>query len=198
MRAYFHDDVKQVRMAILIGSFLPLVCYLAWEAAIFGAIPYSGTLGLERLMSSNQPVTGLVQSISHYMPAHIVVILTKLFTSICVLTAFVCVSLSLSDYLADGFRLDKDSYEHIIVLLATFVPPLFIAVFYPRAFIMFLSIAGLCCVLLQSIMPAMMAWHVRYTKPHVQTYQVWGGKLSLILSMILSAIIIVISAFYLF
>lgn len=197
LRVYFHDDVRHLRIAILAGSFLPLLCYLAWVAAIFGAIPFAGDLGLERLMASDQPVTGLVQSISHYMPAAIVILLTKVFTSICVLTAFVCVSLSLSDYLADGMRVDKDGFGTVGVMLATFIPPLFIAVFYPRAFIMFLSVAGLCCVVLQALMPAMMAWNVRYTQQKQMMYQVAGGKFALVLSMIASLVVILVSGYYL-
>lgn len=198
LRTYFHDDVRQLRIAILVGSFLPLVCYLAWEAAIFGAIPLSGDVGLERLMTSHQPVTGLVQSISYYIPANTVILLTKLFTSICVLTAFVCVSLSLSDYLADGLRLTKDGGQKIIVMMSTFVPPLFTAIFFPRAFIMFLSVAGLCCIVLQSLMPAMMAWNVRYTQRMDMQYQVAGGKFTLLLSIAASTMVLLVSAYYLF
>ena len=85
----------------------------------------------------------------------------------------------------------------VIVMLATFIPPLFIAVFYPRAFIMFLSVAGLCCVVLQSLMPAMMAWNVRYTQQKKMTYQVVGGKFSLLLSMVASLVVIIVSGYYL-
>jgi tyrosine-specific transport protein len=197
MRAYFHNDIKQVRMAILVGSFIPLLCYLAWEAVIVGAIPLEGDTGLARLMQSAEPVTSLVQSISFYIPADVVVILTKLFTSICILTAFVCVSLGLADYLADGFSVEKQGLNNIIVSLFTFIPPLIIAVFYPRAFILFLSIAGLCCVLLQALMPAMMAWRVRYHQKREMTYQVIGGKPALLLAMMASTVIMAVSGYYL-
>jgi tyrosine-specific transport protein len=197
LRDYFQDDIKSLRIAIIAGSFLPLLCYLAWEAAIFGAIPLEGESGLARLMHSDQPVSSLVESISYYVPADTVVLLTKLFTSICVLTAFVCVSLSLSDYLADGLRVTKHGTHKWLVMLATFLPPLCIAVFYPRAFIMFLSVAGLCCVLLQAFMPALMAWKVRYTMQMPQTYRVDGGKLALVVSMSASVLIVAISGYYL-
>ena len=197
LRVYFHDKASDLRVAILAGSFLPLLCYLAWDAVIFGAIPLKGNEGLEHLMQSDQPVSSLVDSISYYVPATIVIILTKLFTSICVLTAFVCVSLSLSDYLADGMQVTKDGWNKWLVIAVTFLPPLCIAVFYPRAFIMFLSVAGLCCVLLQALMPAMMAWNIRYTQGKQLTYQVSGGKPALVLAMLVSIIIIVISSYYL-
>ncbi len=196
LRTYFNDDVRQLRTAILVGSFLPLLCYLGWEAVIFGAIPLNGEHGLARLMQSDQPVTALVQSIGYYVPAQTVILITKLFTSICVLTAFVCVSLSLSDYLADGMRVSKQGAQQLLVMLATFIPPLFIAVFYPRAFIMFLSVAGLCCVLLQALMPAMMAWSIRYSQRLPQRYQVWGGKFSLLVAMLVSCLIIIVSLYY--
>lgn len=197
LRTYFNDDVRQLRIAILAGSFLPLLCYLAWEAVIFGAIPLQGEAGLARLMTADQPVTGLVQSISYYVSATAVVILTKGFTSICVLTAFVCVSLGLSDYLADGMRVTKQGYHHLLVMVVSFLPPLLTAIFYPRAFILFLGVAGLCCVLLQALMPAMMAWNVRYTQCIDTSYQVAGGKFALLLSMAVSLTVMAISTYYL-
>ncbi len=197
LRTYFNDNVRHLRIAIIAGSFLPLLCYLAWEAVIFGAIPLNGDSGLQHLMQSDQPVSGLMQSIGYYVPAETVRVLTKIFTSICVLTAFVCVSLSLSDYLADGMRIRKQGLSGLLVIAVTFAPPLAIAVFYPRAFIMFLSVAGLCCVLLQAFMPALMAWKVRYVNQVQLSYQVAGGKTALLLSMVASLLIVFISTYYL-
>lgn len=197
LRTYFHDDVRQLRIAIILGSFIPLMCYLAWEGVIFGTIPLNGEAGLSHLMMSDQPVTSLMLSISYYVPAAAVKILTKVFTSICALTAFVCVSLSLSDYLADGMGVMKEGVAKWLVLFATFMPPLAIAIFYPRAFIVFLSFAGLCCVLLQAFMPAVMSWKVRYHMRKDMVYQVAGGKFGLMLAMLASGLIVVISAYYL-
>jgi amino acid permease len=78
----------------------------------------------------------------------------------------------------------------------TLLPPFFIAIFYPRAFIMFLSVAGFCTVLLQALMPAMMAWNLRYTRKQTMQYQVSGGKPALILSMTVSVIIMLVSLYH--
>lgn len=197
LRTYFHDDVRQLRIAIIMGSFIPLLCYLVWEGVIFGVIPLYGEAGLSKLMLADQPMTSLMQSISYYVPAATVTILTKIFTSFCALTAFVCVSLSLSDYLADGLGVVKEGAAKWLVLLATFVPPFVIAVFYPRAFIVFLSFAGLCCVLLQALMPAIMSWRVRYHLQKQMVYQTAGGKLALLLAMLGSSAVVIISGYYL-
>jgi tyrosine-specific transport protein len=197
LRTYFNDDIKKLRIAIIVGSFLPLLCYIAWIAVIFGLIPLNGDFGLARLSNANQPVTGLLESIQHYISTDKIIFLARAFTSICVLTAFACVSLGLSDYLADGFKISHVKLEKFLVTLATFLPPLLMVIFYPKAFILFLSVAGLCCVMLQALMPALMAWNCRYVKNIAMPYQVYGGKISLIFALIASIMIIGISGYQL-
>lgn len=188
LRTYFNDDVKQLRWVILIGTLLPLICYIGWNAAIFGSIPLAGDFGLERLMQHHQPITGLLESLRHYVPSGKIALIAKVFTSICILTAFVSVTLSLSDYLADGFKIAKEGWGKLFIITMTFVPPLLIAIFYPRAFILFLSFAGLCCIFMFALMPSMMAWICRYQKKLPMTYQVAGGKYLLLVAIIASFI----------
>lgn len=194
LRSYI-DDAKKLRLAILIGSFLPLVCYLGWVAVIFGAVPLSGDYGLERLTHLDQPITGLLNSINHYVPAEKIAFILKAFTSICVLTAFACVSLALSDYLADGFKVTKEGKEKWLIAAATFIPPLLITLFYPKAFILFLSFAGILCAVLLALMPSMMAWSCRYVKGISTEYQVYGGKITLMIAMIVSVVVIVTAGY---
>lgn len=198
LRAYFDDDIKKLRFAILLGSFIPLVCYIAWDAVIFGLVPLSGEFGLKQLINANQPISGLLQSIHYYVPSEKITFLSRAFTSICVLTAFACVSLGLSDYLADGFKTSRDSQGKMLVILATFLPPLLIVVFYPKAFILLLSLAGLCCVALQALLPALMAWNCRYVKNMQRSYQVTGGKPALLLTILISLLVIALSSYQLF
>lgn len=197
LRNYFDDDIKKLRIAILLGSFIPLLCYIAWDAVIFGLVPLAGDFGLERLIDADQPVTSLLESIIYYVPTEKIMILSRAFTSICVLTAFACVSLGLSDYLADGFKVSNNGRGKFFVTLATFIPPLLVVIFYPKAFILLLSLAGLFCVMLQALMPAMMAWNCRYIKNMPMEYQVYGGKFSLILAISISILVIVIAGYQL-
>jgi tyrosine-specific transport protein len=165
---------------------LPLICYIGWNAVIFGSIPLAGDFGLERLMQHNQPITGLLESLKYYVPSTKIALIAKVFTSICILTAFVSVTLSLSDYLADGFKIAKEGWGKIFIMGMTFLPPLLVAIFYPRAFILFLSFAGLCCIFMFALMPSMMAWVCRYKKQISRPYQVAGGKFLLLAALIAS------------
>ena len=196
LRTYFNDNVKQLRWVILIGTLLPLVCYIGWNAAIFGSVPIAGSFGLERLVLHHQPITGLLESVHHYVPNQSISLIAKVFTSICILTAFVSVTLSLSDYLADGFKIVKEGWGKCFIMGMTFVPPLLIAIFYPRAFILFLSFAGFFCIFMFALMPTAMAWACRYGKnKQVMTYQVAGGKTLLLLAMVTSLCICFLVAY---
>lgn len=197
LRNYFNEDIKKLRIAILLGSLIPLLCYIAWDVVIFGSVPLSGDFGLEKLPNAHQPITSLLQSITYYVPTNKIIFLSKAFASICVLTAFACVSLGLSDYLADGFNINHKSANKWLATIATFLPPLLIVMFYPKAFIFLLSLAGLFCVMLQALMPAIMAWNCRYIKNLPMNYQVIGGKPALLLAIFVSVIIIVISSYQL-
>lgn len=189
LRAYFNDNVSQLRWVILVGTVLPLLCYIGWNAAIFGSVPVNGDYGLKRLIIHSQPITGLLESVHHYVPNGSIAFIAKIFTSICILTAFVSVALSLSDYLADGFKITKEGWGKVFVLSMTFMPPLLIAIFYPRAFILFLSFAGLLCTLMFVLMPSLMAWVCRYRRNMIMSYQVIGGRVLIVLSIVLSLLI---------
>ncbi|MBA3662195.1 MAG: tryptophan/tyrosine permease [Gammaproteobacteria bacterium] len=195
LRNYFDDNIKQLRLAIVIGSILPLLCYIMWNTAIFGSVPLQGDFGLERLQTLDQPITGLLASLQHFVPQQTIIMLARGFTSICVLTAFACVSLGLADYLADGFKVKAESKARWGVMLATFIPPIGVVLFYPQAFIMLLGIAGLLCLILQALMPVLMAWRCRYVNKIEGSYQVFGGKPLLILASLTSLIMIFIASY---
>ena len=82
----------------------------------------------------------------------------NLFTSICVLTSFLGASLCLTDFIADGLKLEKVGVNRIIIQLITYLPPLMIVLFYPNAFIRALEYAGLYSIILLIFIPAWMAY----------------------------------------
>lgn len=193
LRAYFEDDVKILRKVILLGSLLPLVCYIIWVGVILSTIPLHGPEGLIHIVNSDQPITGLVNSLNDVVRSSQIQVFSRVFTSVCVLTAFLCVSLGLSDYVADGVGREKRGTGFWIVAAVTFLPPLVSVLFFPQAFIYFLSVAGFLCVVLQALVPALMAWTVRYRQKQTMTYQVFGGRLALLIAIVASSAVAIIA-----
>lgn len=188
LRTYFGEDVKSLRKSIFIGTFIPLICYIAWNAVILGVIPLDGLLKMLHSSSSNSDIVIALTSI---LQKKYITILAKFFTSICMATSFLSVSLSLSDFLADGLRVAKRGLGNLVVFGGTFIPPVVIVLFYPDAFIRGLNYAGLSCFILMILMPPLMAWRGRYhhgLKAH--PYQVAGGKFLLAMLMVFATLMI--------
>jgi tyrosine-specific transport protein len=154
-----------------------------------GVIPSNS---LVTMLHSGHSNSELINHISELLQRDIITLFAKLFTSICLVTSFLGVSIGLSDFLADGFKISKQQGNgKIIVSILTFAPPLIIVLFYPNIFIKALNYAGICCVILLLLLPSLMVWSGRYRKTHLaKGYQVIGGKL-LLSSLILIALFLI-------
>jgi len=191
LRSYFEDDVRKLRLTILLGSLIPLICYILWDFAILGALPRDGENGLATIMQRGGSTTDLTHSLSFYLHNHSINGFAHLFTAICVMTSFLCVSLGLSDFLADGLKIEKKGRGNLIVTAVTFLPSLIIVLFYPSIFVKALSYAGIFCVILVVLLPALMVWSGRYHKKFDTTrYQVMGGKLPVLVIILIGLAII--------
>ncbi len=194
LRTYFQGDVAKLHKAILIGSLIPLVCYIFWDLAIMGVIPRDGENGLVSMLHSNRSTSEFVNALSNLLQRDTITVIARVFTSICLATSFLGVSLGLSDFLADGLQIEKKGRGNLIIYGATFLPPLLIVLFYPGAFISALSYAGIYCIVLLALLPALMAWWGRYRRNIAKGYQVFGGK-PLLLIIILASLFIIGQSF---
>lgn len=184
LRTYFGDDVKSLKKAIFIGTLIPLVCYIFWDMVIMGIIPLDGVMGLRAISQSNSSNSDLVIALTSILQKDSITLFAKFFTSICMATSFLSVSLSLSDFLADGFNVKKQGFGNWLVYGMTFVPPVIFVLFFPGAFLMGLNYAGICCFVLMILLPALMAWRGRQLYAVAQqggsaVFQMGGGKLLL-------------------
>lgn len=181
LRTYFGENVAELRKAILIGTLIPLGCYIAWDMVIMGVIPLDGPVGLKNLLHSTGANSGLVETLTSILNKNTVTTIAKFFTSICMATSFLSVSLSLSDFLSDGLSVTKRGMGNVLIMGGTFLPPLLIVLFYPDAFLTGLEYAGLSVAILMILLPPVMAWRGRYGAAlAADGYRVWGGKMLLV------------------
>jgi len=198
LRTYFKDNIQSLKKVIFFGSLIPLFFYIIWIHVIFSTIPLHGENGLIYIKNSLNPITTLIKSLHIITKNNRIHFFSHLFISICIITAFLCVSLGLSDYIADGISCEKKGIGFYIIAFITFSPPLFLLLFFSNTFIYFLKIAGMLCILLQAILPIFMSWKVRYHQKKIFFYQVFGGKTILIISLTCSIIIFIFSVNSLF
>ena len=188
--SYLKYDMPQIRKSIIIGSLVTLAAYLIWDAAIQGTI---NAHALTNMATSGNTTEDLTQGLSHIVNNVWISSFAHLFASICMFTSFIGVSLGLSDFLADGMQVNKKDSKKLVYGV-TFIPPLLITLFYPKIFVTALSYAGVCCLILLMLLPALMSWYGRYKKElNNMTVHVWGGKLLLRIEIVIAVALVIVA-----
>jgi tyrosine-specific transport protein len=148
LRDYFGEDDHLMIKAILIGSLIPLICYILWIFIVLGVVPRGNHLG---------DLSQLVGNLSKISHSGWVTDFVHLFSYVCITTSFLGVSLALTDFVADGFKLEREKSSRWTIMAITYVPPVVMVLFYPAAFIRGLALAGVFCIILLMLLPALMA-----------------------------------------
>lgn len=188
LTTYMHHNVKELKWAILIGSLIPLGVYILWEFIALGVIPIYGKNGISE--GYQQGVNGVKLLVLNLKDSRLS-LLSELFSFFAIVTSFLGVTLSLSDFLADGLKIQKTQKGRVLLFLLTFTPPLFFIFTYPRAFLTALEFAGAFgVVVLLGLLPALMAWSARYRKGMKSPFNVPGGKISLVIAILFSLLVI--------
>lgn len=196
LREYYQDDIPSLRKVILIGSMIPLTCYIIWNAIIMGVIHRDGSDGLITLMSAERANSGLITALSHAVHSQWINIFFSFFASICMITAFLGVSIGLFDFLADGLSLQKNGIQKKITLALTFLPPITVVIIKPDLYLQALNYAGICCVVLLLLLPALMSWRARKINlgGKDQLCLIPGGNSALSLIIIIALILLIVAA----
>ncbi len=187
LRIYFSGHVSQLKQAVWLGSIIPLMCYVAWILAIKGVLPLDS---LTTILHSERSTSDLITSLNAVADSSLISLITNFFTSICVLTSFLAVSLGLVDFLIDGLRQEREGFSFLSMNLLAFVPPALIVIFWPHIFISALAHAGIYCIILLVVFPSCMVLFGRQKHAATTTFTAFGGRWLPILFLIFSSIMI--------
>ncbi len=185
---YFQNNLKKVRLSIILGGLFALVVYSIWQVLVLGIVPVEGKSGLLDTMRAGGEAS---QSLVGILGASWVSTLASLLAFFAILTSFLAQALSLSHFLADGMKVSYKKHEEFWLIVLTLLPPLALAMIYPNIFLDALNFAGgICTMLLFGILPVMMVWKGRYKKQIKSPYQVFGGKPLLVVIFLFALLVI--------
>lgn len=156
---YFKGDVRRLRLTVFLGSLIPLVIYLLWEAVMLGIIPLEGRDGLVAALDHGQAATSALRTVvgSSWIGS-----CAEAFALFAIITSFLAQSLSLVDFLSDGLKIPKIGFGRVFLILLTLVPPFLFALFKPGVFISALNMAGgFSAVILFGALPVIMCFLLR-------------------------------------
>lgn len=130
---------RKLYIACIVGTFIPLVSYILWQAVILGAVPLTGPNGLLEAYVHGTPATDSLVALSQ---STILSVSLIFFAFLALVTSFLGLGMGLFDFLADGLHISKSKKGRIILTLLVLLPSLFFAITYERAFIEALDATG--------------------------------------------------------
>ncbi len=179
---YLDGDAVSLRKILLIGSTIPLFCYILWLLVTLG------TLGGETVHGFAGSLPDLVNALQGVAQSAIVSQFIDLFANLALITSFLGVTMSLFDYVAELTRARDDKAGRAKTWLITFVPPLLCALYYPDGFFQVLGFAAIPLVVMIIFLPIAMA--LKQRKAQMGGYEVAGGNLALGVTGLLGVMIV--------
>jgi len=171
-------DLPKIRQAIVAGTAVPTLMFIAWNAVILGSVPFDAAATAAMSGATFDPLEVLRASGNAFGDT------VRVFSLLAVTTSFVGFYYGLTDFFADALGFDKricsdapdgedddevgaavkrSPAQKAALCALTVVPPVGFALWDPSVFFAALDNAGTYGVLtLFGILPAMMAWAQRY------------------------------------
>ncbi|NUW67132.1 amino acid permease [Vibrio coralliilyticus] len=176
--SYNHEaSDQQLRNMVILGSIIPLICYLCWLFAVVG------NLRPEQLGEFSN-VSELIVAFEHHSPWIGTVL--SVFTGLALLTSFFGVAMSLFNQNTDMLRKNR-----VITYFVTFILPLAGALMAADKFLAVLSYAGIILVFLAVFVPLAMVYKIRLANVEPTRYTAEGGSLMLIFSLFFGGFLLI-------
>lgn len=181
---YFGKDVYKIKSSLFWGSLIALGTYIFWLVITLGVLPREE---FEVINAAGGNVGDLVKAIETKIDQSSIQAALNFFTNFAIISSFLGVGLSLFDYVADRFSLENNVKGRCIAMCLTFLPPAIASFFMPHGFIKAIGYAGFVLYLAFFLIPFLMLWKFRQTAKGA-TYSLSGGKLILIMVLLLSSV----------
>ena len=175
-------DVQKIRRSITIGSIIPLVMFLAWNAVILGSV----SPDMMQIVSDSSTVFDPLQVLRNGQAGAWLGVLVSVFSEFAIVTSFIGFVYGLLDFFKDVLDVNpNDNSKRLPLYSLVLLPSTSLSVLNPSIFFAALDYAGTFSIsVLGGIIPALMAWKQRYSKQQdsipVMKPLIPGGKVTLV------------------
>ena len=104
---YLKHQILLLRLSLFLGSLIPLIIYCIWQVVIIGSIPFEGDFSLSAILTSKNQLYSLLEAMPKLTGIQGIIQISLFFCGLAIFTSLIGVSLSLWDFLRDGFSLKK-------------------------------------------------------------------------------------------
>ncbi|MDN3504898.1 MAG: aromatic amino acid transport family protein [Rhabdochlamydiaceae bacterium] len=154
---YLDKDKKSLRFSIITGTIIVTVIYVSWQYF------FIKTTSVESLLEARNNGEIATQALKFNNISPILLLLTNYFSLFALLTSLLGVSLSLMDFLKDGFKILNVNISKELRSALIFIPTFICFLINPNLFSKALSIAGgFGEAYLNGILPVLLVWSGYY------------------------------------
>lgn len=176
LRLYIGDNVNSLKQIIIYGALFCGLIYLLWLMVTLGVVPMLGDNSFTSLAQNNGSIGEFIQIIDQAVHSKWASNSINWFSSIALTTSFLGVTLSLFDFLADGLKIPNTNIGRLKTSCVTLLPPLVLAIFYPKGFALALNYASFFITIFAVILPPTMVYYLRKNPNLTSPYRVFGGN----------------------
>ncbi|MDZ8223239.1 amino acid permease [Nostoc sp. ChiVER01] len=172
-------DARKIRQSIFIGSVIPLIMFLAWNAVILGSISPDMLHGTSRVFDPLQVLRAGGEG-------EWLAVLVSIFSEFAIATSFIGFVYGLLDLLKDIFLIAQGKlFSRLPLYSLALFPPMTLGTLNPSIFFTALDYTGTFSIsILGGIIPALMSWKQRQEQENSDSINqplVPGGKVTLII-----------------
>lgn len=184
-------DVGKIRRSIVIGSVIPLVMFLVWNAVILASVQPEM---LQEAVKSNQ-IFDPLKVLRSGAAGNWLGALISIFSEFAIVTSFIGFVYGLLDFFKDALKVSPtDQAQRLPLYSLVFLPSISFSALNPGIFFTALDYVGTFSVsVLGGIIPAVMTWKQRYSQAESSATVpplVPGGKLALLGIIVIALFII--------
>ncbi|TAF09652.1 MAG: tyrosine transporter [Nostocales cyanobacterium] len=189
-------DIPKIRKSIIIGSGIPLIMFLAWNAVILGSV----SPDILHNNSQSGDVFDPLQILRGGGAGELLGLVLTVFSEFAIITSFIGFVYGLVAVFKDISQITKSELSRLPIFSLVLLPPMSLGTINPTIFFTALDYTGIFSIsVLGGIIPAIMSWQQQ--EKHKLTNGIYhslipGGKITLIV-MITVALALIVKQFFL-
>ncbi len=154
MQYMSNQSTARLKVCFWLGSFIPLMVYLTWEACTLGTLTPEQKAGI---ITHSSDLGFFAQQLAPKHQESFFSLLLKGFTLLAIITSFIGVGMGHFQLVQEQV---KFTARKSIIVTLVFGLPLLICIFYPKVFMTALETAGISLCLIAILLPALISWRL--------------------------------------
>jgi len=190
LSTYMKRDAGKLKFCIIVGTAIPFFIYSLWQWMVIGTIPL---VILEVAAENNLRSYDLLQQV---IQNPWIGTFGMYFAFFALVTSLLGVGLAMIDFLGDGLHVKRSGLTRLLLCLLVFIPPAVFAFLNPGVFVSAIKFSGgFGEAILNGLLPISMVWIGRYAMNIKSNFSLPGGRFTLGLLAILTALVMLLEFF---